>query len=109
MENWPPSPDASEAKVYTLWTVWADYGATGEGRTISACIVYAPDKESALNEFKRIIHGGDFYALGAEAKPGVIENEFTRFIFSDKVFEFCKRENGKAHINIGGHVHFNFS
>ncbi len=112
MENLPPEGMDLEIPQHvkrTLWTVWADYFATGEGRTISACIVYAHDEESALSEFKRIVDGGDFYVLGAYAQRGVIENDFTRFVFSNNVFEFCNKENEKANISVSGQFYFNFS
>ena len=37
-----------------LWTVWVDYGATGEGRTLMARIGYAEDEADALAAFAKV-------------------------------------------------------
>ncbi len=34
-----------------LWTVWQDYGATGEGRTLMARIAYAQNAQEAVAGF----------------------------------------------------------
>ena len=51
-----------------MYTVWADYGATGEG--ITYMVLYTRgDYENALNEFKDIF--GFFHASGACVQEGL--------------------------------------
>jgi hypothetical protein len=58
-----------------MYTVWADYGATGEG--ITYMVLYTRgdygnsdnNTENALNEFKDIF--GSFYASGACVQEGL--------------------------------------
>ena len=92
-----------------LWTVWSDYSATGEGRTLSACIVYANTAEQAISKFKTSIPGGDFYGLGAEAEEGVTQNYVTEYLFGKSTFSFCEKNDGQANIVAIAQLHFNFS
>lgn len=90
-----------------LWTTWADYFATGEGRTIMVQITYAADEANAIKHFKKKF--GDYFALGAEAKEGVVRNEYTRYVFSNKALKFVKENEGKCMIDMHAALHFNFS
>jgi hypothetical protein len=90
-----------------LWTTWADYGATGEGRTVMAQITYAADEADAIKHFKDKF--GDYYSLGAETKEGVIRNGYTRYLFSNNALKFVKDNQGQCNIDLHGSIHFNFS
>ena len=48
----------------TLWTVWQDYGATGEGRTLMARIAHAESAQEALADFGREFD--PYFCAGAE-------------------------------------------
>ena len=68
-----------------LWTVWQDYGATGEGRTLMARVAYAENEEEALAGFGRAFDL--FFASGAKALEGVQENEVTQALFAPAAFQ----------------------
>ncbi len=90
-----------------IWTAYCDYFATGEGRTLMACIVYANDETEAKDKFKAKF--GDWYFLGCDAEEGVVKNSVTQFLFSDHALEMATKEEGRANIDIHASVHFNFS
>lgn len=90
-----------------LWTVYSDYCATGEGRTIHALITYAETKEDALEKFSQTFD--KFWALGADAEEGIVKNEVTQYLFSDKVLERVIEIEGRANIKLSAEYHFNFS
>lgn len=90
-----------------LWTIWGDYFATGEGRTIQVLITYAENEADAIKKFG--VEFDPYFAIGAEAKEGIIENELTQYLFSEKIFENVKKMEGKAHVKLSSEFHFNFS
>ena len=90
-----------------LWTVFEDYFATGEGRTLMACIVYATNKKEALAKFEEQF--GDYYVKGATAEKGVVRNTVTEFVFSKDMLEMLTNNEGKATLVAHGSLHFNFS
>lgn len=90
-----------------LYTVYSDYGATGEGRTIQALIAYAENEEEAIEKFGKTFD--PYFARGAEAKVGVVENEITTYLFSPLVLKEMKKLEGKAMAGIHAEFHFNFS
>lgn len=90
-----------------LWTVWTEYAATCEGRTLMASILYAENKRDAKAQFA--LQYGDFFAAGAEAKKGVIMNEITQALFSTGAFDAAKRAEGRAMIRLIGSLHVNYS
>ena len=90
-----------------LWTVWQDYFATGEGRTLMACIAYAKNEEEAIAAFGR--HFNPYYALGANALEGVHENEVTQALFTPRTLDSAKELEGRAMLQLAGSFHFNFS
>jgi hypothetical protein len=61
----------------SIYTVTCDHAATGEGRTQMILITraYGPKDgaTNALNRFKEIF--GDYYAMGAEVKEGLMLNK----------------------------------
>ena len=52
------------------YTVTSDYAATGEGHTMIIFYCLAADSESALNQFRTRVHGGDWYSQGAKVVQG---------------------------------------
>jgi hypothetical protein len=66
-----------------LWTVWLDYGGTGEGSTFAARVAYADDEQGALAGFEKVF--GDFDARCAYAVEGVAENRVTRSLFAPEM------------------------
>ena len=58
-----------------MYTVWGDYFATGEGRTLFAWIGYAPNKKGARKMFAD--HFGTYFAKGCEVEKGVVRNTVT--------------------------------
>ena len=90
-----------------LWTIYSDYMATGEGRTIQALITYAENQEQAIKKFGDLFD--PYFAQGAEAIEGVIENELTKYLFSEEILKRTKEIEGKANIKLHAEFHFNFS
>ena len=72
-----------------MYTVWADYGATGEG--ITYMVLYSigygesdDPKVNALNEFKDVF--GSFYASGACVQEGLyFDFSGNEYLVSDTV------------------------
>lgn len=90
-----------------LWTIFSDYSATGEGRTIQALITYATDEKDAIKKFSNIFDS--YFGLGAEAKKGIVENEIINFLFTKEIIDNVREMEGKANINLFSEFHFNFS
>ena len=90
-----------------LWTIYSDYFATGEGRTIQALITYAESKEEAIEKFGKRFD--PYFATGADAEEGIIENKLTKYLFSAEMFESVKKMEGKANVKLSAELHFNFS
>jgi hypothetical protein len=90
-----------------LWTVWTDYSATGEGRTLLARIAYADSEQSALSGFAEVF--GEFHTRGADAKQGVVGNPVTELLFSPQMFREALRLEGRANVDLFAKFHFNFS
>jgi len=90
-----------------LWTVWQDYGATGEGRTLMARVAYAENEEDALAGFGREFD--PFFASGAKALEGVQENEVTQVLFAPAAFQRARQMEGRATLSLSARFHYNFS
>jgi hypothetical protein len=90
-----------------LWTIYSDYTGTGEGRTIQALITYADNQEEAIEKFSQTFD--PFWARGAEAVEGILENEVTQYLFSPNCLKSVKEMEGKANIKLFSELHFNFS
>lgn len=73
LNGWLKSIGMKQMTEDIVYTVYADYGATGEGQTYMALITraYGPSskKENALNRFRELF--GDYMATGATVKPGL--------------------------------------
>lgn len=90
-----------------LWTVWQDYLATGEGRTMMARISYAENADEARAGFGREFDL--YYASGAQALEGVHENEVTQALFTPAAFKRARQMEGRASMELSARFHFNFS
>ena len=88
-----------------VWTVWADYYATGEGRTWMARIAHADDSQAAIADFGRAFD--PFFAAGAQACEGVVDNEVTGLLFSHSALVQARRFAGRAHFELQCRFHFN--
>jgi hypothetical protein len=90
-----------------LWTVWNDYYATGEGRTLMGWIAYARDQSEALAQF------GDafvpYFARGANAAEGVVGNDVIDHLFSQRVLDDVRSMESGAAIQLTGRLHFNLA
>lgn len=90
-----------------LWTIYSDYSATGEGRTIQALITYAENEQEAIEKFGKVFD--EYFARGAEAVEGVVENELVKYLFSEEVLKEAKSMEGRANVKLSSEFHFNFS
>lgn len=98
---------AGSSRSRGVWTVWADYYATGEGRTWMGKIAYAEDAQGAVADFGRAFD--PFFAAGAQACEGIVENEVTGFLFSHSVLKEARRLAGRAHLELQCRFHFNLA
>lgn len=90
-----------------LFTIYSDYGATGEGRTMQALITYAEDEVDAIKKFAECFN--PYFAVGAEAKEGIVKNELTQYLFTPQVFAAVENMEGRANLKVYSEMHFNFS
>jgi hypothetical protein len=90
-----------------LWTIFSDYAATGEGRTLQALITYAADEKDAIKKFANTFDA--HFAFGAEAKEGIVENDIIKLLFTKEAIENVRKMEGKANIKLFSEFHFNFS
>jgi hypothetical protein len=88
-----------------LWTVWQDYGATGEGRTLMARIAHAENAQDALAGFGREFD--PYFASGAEAFEGLQENEVTQELFAQALLTRARQMEGRATLELSARFHFN--
>jgi hypothetical protein len=90
-----------------LWTVWQDYFATGEGRTLMAHIGYAENAQEAIEGLGREFD--PYFASGAEALERVHENEVTQALFAPAAFKRARELEGGATLALTARSHFNFA
>ena len=93
--------------MYTLWTGWMDYFATGEGRSLMAYIGYAQNADELRKSASQAL--GEYYAKGLDVAEGLVENNVTLVVFSAKTFELVRALDGQASISCFGLVSFNRS
>lgn len=91
----------------TIWTVWADYGGTGEGQTWLVWIGYAVDAAEARQSFTDRF--GDFFARFCEIKAGVVLNEVTERLLPRGTAERLEGANGKTQVEFYVHMHLNYA
>lgn len=105
----PLAPEGGAAgKTPALWTAWSDYFATGEGRSIMACIAYAKDEKEIQAHFGKTFD--PWYAKGCDTQRGVIRNELTCLLWSEAILcsiEEIARRGGW--VDAHSWMHFNYS
>ena len=90
------------------YTVTSDYYATGEGRTITICYVFAASIEAALKEFERLVYGGDWFVKGADAIEGwQFDSEIAQMLVTPSVK--AQLEDTKCYQNYVATIHYNYS
>jgi hypothetical protein len=102
-----PTWDHRRRACMKLWTAWSDYYATGEGRSLFAWIGYAEGRTEALKSFGSAFD--EYFAQGAEAVEGVVENDVTRHLFSQTVLDSVREMQGRAIVDLIGRLHFNLA
>lgn len=96
-----------------VYTVYAEYGATGEGQTYMVVITraYGPNskEENAMNRFRELF--GDYMATGATVEPGLyFDFPGNKILLSDKLREAIKDWNNDAGgLEWHSSLHLNFS
>ena len=90
-----------------LWTVWMDYGATGEGQTLLARVAYAENEQEARAGFVREFD--EHFTSGAEAREGVVENGVTNALFAAKTLKRARELEGRANLEFSARLYCNFS
>jgi hypothetical protein len=88
-----------------LWTVSPDYYATGEGRSLLAWIGYADGERAVLERFGQSFD--PFYARGADAAEGLVEDAVVRLLLGSGALEDVRRLNGRENLELHGRLHFN--
>ena len=96
---------------FKFWSVWYDYFATGEGRTIGLMYCRSTDREGAIRQAKRHFH--EYFMQGAEAEPGIKTDGVFKLLAPPYVAEkFLKMEDGsepEGHAEWYGNFHVNYS
>lgn len=90
-----------------LWTVWADYFATGEGRTILGLICSASSPQDARQRFGEVFD--PFYVSGCSAEKGVVRNETTQFLWSGTALTALEELDPRASVEATSRIHCNLS
>ena len=91
-----------------LYTVHADYFATGEGRTLMLLYTYAANEDDARAAFGRAF--SPYFALGCEVAEGfLLDIPIADYLLSDKVKEFLRTQAGQCNLDYHSSLHFNYS
>lgn len=91
-----------------VWTVTAEYGATGEGQTVMAYVGWAETESEAKNGFLKEFD--PFFALGCVPEKGIVKNAITAQLFSDIALEKMREiERRRGALTAQASLHFNFS
>lgn len=91
----------------SIWTVWVDYGATGEGQTWLVWIGYALDEAAARKSFSDRF--GEFFAQFCEIETGAVLNQVTERLLPPGTAELLEGANGKAQAEFYAHMHLNYA
>lgn len=98
----------SNADLRQLWTAWLHYGATGEGQTVTAYVGYATS-ESQMRELISERYGS-WFAENCEVDQGVVNNEITRYLWSEAALSnFDRVGTLRGKLEVYSKVHINFS
>lgn len=89
----------------SLWTVWAEYGGTGEGQTLLVWIGYASGEAEARDGFSQRF--GHFFGRVSSAAEGVVRNVVTEHLVPQATFDLLSRSAGRAHLEHYAHIHIN--
>jgi hypothetical protein len=97
------------AKKYmnSIWTAWADYGATGEGRTCLVWIGYALDAAEARELFS--VRFGEFFTRFCVIEAGAVLNHVTELLLPPATAERLESAKGKAQFAFYAHLHLNYA
>jgi len=92
-----------------IWTIWIDYFATGEGRTIFLNVVTAWSREEALKSMERNIGTySDYFMMGVEIKEGFDpKNRYVLQLLSNSQIDQIVKGGGM--INVYVQSHFNYA
>ena len=90
-----------------LWTVWQDYGATGEGRTLLARVAHAENEQDARAGFAKEFD--EHFVSGAESREGVQQNEVTLALFAPAALKRAEQMEGRATFELAARFYFNFA
>ena len=101
------SNESVETIELCLWTVWADYFATGEGRTILGLICSASSPQDARQRFGEVFN--PLYVSGCDVEKGVVRNETTQFLWSGAALTALKELDPRASVEATSQIHFNLS
>lgn len=90
------------------FTVISDYFATGEGRTLSIWMGFAADRADATKRFVESVHGGDWYAIGAEVLDGF---DFDNAVADAMVSPVARAQlmDESCNRSYSAQLHFNYS
>jgi hypothetical protein len=98
----------SERDRPRLWTASGNYFATGEGHSLVAYIGYAVSEENLREEIERVF--GEFWANNCDVLPGLIRNDVTEFLWSDKALARLERCQSQAGVLVASaRIHVNMS
>lgn len=96
-----------------FYTVWADYGATGEGRTFMVLFTrgWGKDKDPRVNAIENFReYFGGWCASGATVKEGLnFDFPGAEFLISDTLRKSLEEWQGEANMNYYASFHYNFS
>ncbi|TWO63119.1 hypothetical protein FN976_28595 [Caenimonas sedimenti] len=90
-----------------LWTVWADYFATGEGRTFFGHISHARNEDEARTQFARAFD--PFFLQGAGSSKGVVRNEVTHQLWSEQALKWLESLERRGNVEATSRIHINLS
>ena len=90
-----------------LWTVWVDYFATGEGRTLLGLICSAASPEDARQRFGEVFD--PYYASGCQVEKGVARNDATQFLWSAAALTALEELDPRAAVEAISRIHINLS
>jgi hypothetical protein len=83
-----------------LWTVSADYMATGEGQILMAIVCQAHTKEDAFAAFVKEF--GDYYAICADVEEGISHNRVIKQLFSDLALSTISDRSSYCSVSLRG-------
>lgn len=70
-----------------------------------AVIGYASNENEAKELFSKKF--GDWFKIGCDAAPGVVQNPVTQYLFSAQALQTITQNEGRANIVVHASVHIN--